>query len=141
MGFSLVGAFAIVGVSIFIAIELFTGSLLPVLAGLDDSYDDLVDRRVELTQTDINITDVSIYINGLNYDHNVTIKNTGSVTLNTSDFTILVNGVPQQFISSDSYLYPKKETHFNVTNLPGDGNKRLKVITEKGISDYYEYII
>ncbi len=141
MGFSLVAAFAVIGVSILIAIEIFTGSLLPAITDVDESYDDLVDRTVEMVQTDINISSVSISAYGLNYNHSITLKNTGSITLNTSDFTILINGVAQQFSCSDSYLYPEKETYLNVSNLPGAGNKILKVISENGISDYYEYTI
>jgi len=141
MGFSLVAAFAVIGVSIFIAIEILTGSMLPAITDVDDSYDELVDRSVEMVQTDINISSVSISGYGLNYNHSITLKNTGSVTLNTSDFSILINGVTQQFSCTDSYLYPEKQTYLNVSNLPGDGNKRLKIITHNGISDYYEYII
>lgn len=141
MGFSLVAAFAVIGVSIFIAIEILTGSLLPAITDVDESYDELVDRSIEMIQTDINITNVSISANGPNYNHNITVKNTGSITLNTSDFIILINGITQQFNCTDSYLYPEKQTYFNVSNLPGDGNKRLKVITPNGISDYYEYVI
>jgi archaellum component FlaF (FlaF/FlaG flagellin family) len=141
MGFSLVAAFAVIGISILIAIEIFTGSLLPAITDVDESYDDLLDRTVKMAQTNINISSVFISTYGLNYNHSITLKNTGSITLNTSDFTILINGVTQQFSCPDSYLYPEKETYLNVPNLPGDGNKRLKVISENGISDYYEYII
>jgi len=140
MGFSLVAAFAVIGVSIFIAIEILTGSLLPAITDVDESYDELVDRSIEMVQTDINITNV-IISGSSPYNHNITLKNTGSITLNTSDFTILINGVTQQFSCPDSYLYPEKQTYLNVSNLPGDGNKRLKVITPNGISDYYEYVI
>jgi len=141
VGFSLVAAFAVIGVSILIAIEIFIGGLLPAITDIDDSYDDMVDRTVDRVQTDINITGVSVSVNGSNYDHNITLENTGSVTLNTDDFTILINGTFQQFSCSDTYLYPEKETYFNIFNLPGSGIKRLKVITDNGISDYYEYNI
>ena len=141
MGFSLVAAFAVIGVSILIAIEIFIGSLLPAITDIDDSYNDMVDRTVDRVQTDINITGVSVSVNGSNYDHNITLENTGSVTLNTDDFTILINGTFQQFSCLDTYLYPEKETYFNISNLPGSGIKRLKVITDNSISDYYEYNI
>ena len=141
MGFSLIAASAVIGVSILISIEILTGSVLPTITDLDDSYDDMVDRSVDKVQTDINITDVSTYANDSNYDHNITLENTGSITLKTSDFVILINGTMQQFSCSDSYLHPEKETYFNVTNVAGSGNKRLKVITDNGISDYYEYTI
>jgi len=141
MGFSLVAAFAVIGVSLFIAIEIFTGSLLPAITDVDESYDQLVDRSIEMVQTNINITSISIAGYGLNYNHSIVLKNIGSITLNTSDFTILINGVTQQFSCPDSYLHPEKQTYLNVSNLPGDGNKRLKVITPNGITDYYEYVI
>jgi archaellum component FlaF (FlaF/FlaG flagellin family) len=141
VGFSLVAACAIIGVALLISLEIITGSLLPTITDIQDSLDDVVDRSVERIQTNINITSVSVYINGSNYDHNVTIKNVGSVTLSTTNFLILINGTAQGFRCPDVYLYPEKETNFNIRNLPGSGNKRLKVITNNGISDYYEYII
>ena len=140
MGFSLVAAFAVIGVSIFIAIEILTGSLLPAITDTDESYDDMVDRSIEMVQTDINITNV-VTSGSLTYNHNITLKNMGSITLNISDFTVLINGRMQQFVCPVSYLYPEKETYLNVSNLPGAGDKRLKVITGNGISDYYEYSI
>ena len=141
MGFSLTASFAIIGVSLLISIEILTGGIIPTIVDTDESYNDMVDRTIEMVQTDINISSVAIYVNGLNYDHNISVKNTGSITLNTSDFTILINGVSQMFRCADAYLYPEQHTTFNVTNLPGDGNKRLKIITGNGIADYFEYVI
>ena len=134
MGFSLVAAFAVIGVSIFIAIEILTGSMLPAITETDESYNDLVDRSIEMVQTDINISNVTIS-GSSPYNHNISVKNTGSTILNTSDFTILINGVTQQFICPNSYLYPEKNTYFNITNLPGAGNIRLKVIFRWGLWD------
>ncbi len=118
MGFSLVAAFAVIGVSLFIAIEILTGSLLPAITDVDESYDELVDRSIEMVQTDINITSVFISGYGLNYNHSITLKNTGSITLNTSDFTILINGVTQQFSCPDSYIYPEMRVSLPMTALP-----------------------
>ena len=141
MGFSLAAAFAVIGVSILISIEILTGSLLPTITDFDDSYEDMIEREIDRVQTDINITNVSTSANNSNYDHNITLENTGSVTLKTSDFTILINGTIQQFSCSNSYLYPEKIVYFNIYNLAGNGSKRLKVVTDNGISDYYEYTI
>lgn len=141
MGFSLVASFAVIGVSILISIEILMGAILPIITDIDDSYDHMVDRKIDRVQTDINITAVSTSVNGSNYDHNISLENTGSVTLNTSDFTILIDGTKQPFSCSDPYLYPEKTTYFNIDNLPGSGAKKLKVITDNGISDYYEYTI
>lgn len=141
MGFSLAAAFAVIGVSILISIEILTGSLLPTITNFDDSYDDMIDREINRVQTDINITSVSTSANDSNYDHNITLENTGSVTLKTSDFTIMINGTVQPFSYSNSYLYPEKIVYFNIYNLAGNGSKRLKVVTDNGISDYYDYSI
>jgi len=141
MGFSLVASFAVIGVSILIAIEIFTGNLIPIITDIDESYDNLVQRTLESVQTDINISAASTSLFGENYNHSIIVQNKGSITLNTSRFTILINGVSVQFSCSSSYIYPEKEVFFNISNLPGDGNKRLKVVSDNGISDYYEYFI
>ena len=99
------------------------------------------DRSIDQVQTDINITIVSTPSNGSGYDLNITMENTGSVSLETQYFTILINGTSQLFNCSKSYLYPEKQVYFNVTNLAGSGLRRLKVVSDNGISDYYDYTI
>lgn len=141
MGFSIVAASAIIGVSVLISIEILTGSLLPTITDIDDSYDDMVERIVDSAQTNINITSVTVTINGSNYDHNISLENSGSVTLDTSNFIILIDGESQEFRCSDPYHYPEKISYFNVSNIAGAGNKRLKVVADNGISDYFEYIV
>jgi archaellum component FlaF (FlaF/FlaG flagellin family) len=141
MGFSLVAAFGIIGVSILIALEIFTGSVLPSITNVNDSYKELIDRGIDKVQTDINITNIVVTPNGPNYDHAISIHNGGSVTLETSDCTLLLNGVVRSFSCSESYLYPEKNVVFTISNIPGAGAQRLKIITENGVSDYYEYTI
>jgi len=141
VGFSLVAAFSIIGVSMFIALQIFTGSLLPSMTESGESYDTMVERNINRIQTDINISSVTTRANKSNYDHNFTVKNSGSVTLNISKFTVLINGVYQSYNYTEKYLYPEKKTNVTVDNLPGNGEKRLKIITENGISDYYNYTI
>ena len=142
MGFSLSAAAAIVGVSALIAVEILIGNLLPTITNVNDSYGDMKDRAIDQVQTDINITNVNININGSGHDINITVENTGSISLKTSDFNILINGSTEQFTCSNSYLYPENEVYFNVTNSTGNtGLRRLKVVTDNGIADYYEYIV
>lgn len=141
MGFSLVAAFAIIGVSILIALEILTGGVLPSITDTIDSHDKMVERSIEKLHTNINITTVTVSANGSNYDYNITVKNIGSVSLKSSDFTILINGTLQQFNYSTKYLNPEKKVSFFIYNLPGNGTKQLKVITNNGISVYYEYKI
>ena len=141
MGFSLAAAAAIIGVSTLIVIGTTVENILPTMTDTNDSYDDMKNRAIDQVQTDINITSVITPSNGSNYDLNFTVDNTGSVILETSYFNILINGTAQQFTCTGSYLYPENEVYFNVTNLPGAGTRILKVITDNGISDYYEYAI
>jgi len=141
MGFSLVAATAIIGVSLIMCLEIIVGTTIPTITDLNKSYDYMKNRAIDQVQTNIDITSVNSEINGSNYDINITVENIGSITLQTSNFDILINGTKNEFIFSKSYLYPQGEVYFNVLNIPGSGEKRLKIITNNGISDYYVFII
>ncbi len=141
MGFSLVGAAAIIGVSILMGIEIIVSTTIPTLIDVHDAFDDMRDRAIAQVQTDINITDVNSIANGSNYDINITLENTGSVTLETTFFDILINGTKNDFSCSKSYIHPENKVYFDVSNLSGSGLRRLKVVTNNGISDYYEFTL
>ncbi len=139
MGFSLIASAAILGVTIFMAAEIITGDLLPTIESINDSYGDMKDRLRDQVHTDINISTVSRSEPGPNYDYNISVKNTGSVTLDTEDFLVLINGTKYQFSSSHMYLYPENVVYFQVVDVAGAGVKRMKVVTNNGIADYYTY--
>lgn len=134
-------ATAIIGVSIVLAIEIIVSTTIPTITDVHDSYDEMRDRSIDRLQTDINITTVTTPGNGSNYDLNITIKNIGSVTLEPADFTVLINGSSKDFIYTSSYLFPENTINLMVYNQPGSGTRRLKIITNNGISDYYSYNI
>jgi len=134
VGFSLVGAFAVISVSILIAIEVFIGGLLPTITDIDDSYNDMFDRTVDRVQTDITIS--GAIWNDPNTE--ITVNNTGSVTLNTSNFNILIEGLLKQFTCSEPTLYPEEGAVFYVVGLTNNGDV-IKIVTDNGVSDYYEY--
>jgi archaellum component FlaF (FlaF/FlaG flagellin family) len=137
MGFSLIASAAILGVTLFMAVEIITSDLLPTIEEINTSYDDMKERIKDQVQTDINITTVSRSPNGMNYNYNISLQNTGSTSLKTADFTILINGITYQFTCSHSYIHPENTVYFNVQNITGDGMKRMKVISNNGIADYY----
>ena len=141
MGFSLVASAAIIGVAILMAIELILGSAIPTMTDVHDSFDDMRDRAINQIQTDINVTDVTSQVNGTNRDINITVENIGSTTLETEDFNILIDGTESIFTCSKEYLHPENEVYFNVSSLQGLGDRRLKIITGNGISDYYEFTL
>jgi archaellum component FlaF (FlaF/FlaG flagellin family) len=140
MGFSLIAAAAILGFTLFMAAESITSNVLPTIEGINDSYGDLRDRIRDQLQTDINITVVSRSDNGTNYDYNISVQNTGSVTLDTEDFMILINGTGYPFTCSHRYLYPENTVYFRIVDVAGAEAKRIKVISNNGIADYYAYI-
>ena len=141
MGFSLIGATAIIGASMLIALTVLTGGIIPTMTEFRDSYSNMKDRAINRVQTDIDIISDSTSPNASNYDLNFTVNNTGSTTLKTSDFIVLINGTNQPFSCSESYIYPKNTAYFYVYDLNGTGTKKLKVVTDNGISDYYKYIV
>ena len=139
MGFSLIASAAILSVTLFMAAEIITGDLLPTIESINDAYDDMKDRLREQVQTDITISTVTRSLNLSNYDYNISVQNTGSITLNTEDFLVLINGTNYQFSSSHIYLHPENVVYFQVVDVAGAGAKRIKVITNNGIADYYTY--
>ena len=142
MGFSLTAATVIIGLSVLIAAEIIIGAFAPMVENIDESYGDMKNRIVDQVHTGINITNVATTVNGANHNISITVENTGSVVLNTSYFNILVNGTDRQFVCSKSYIYIENIAYFNVTNLEGNaGPRRLKVVTENGVTDYYGYAL
>jgi len=140
MGLSLAAAAAIIGVSILVAMGILTENLLPTTTDIYDSYKEMKGRYVDQIQTDIIISGVTNSSNGTNYDINITVENTGSTNLETRYFNILINGESQEFTCSSPCLFPENEAYFNVNDISG-GDKRLKIVTNNGISDYYEDVI
>jgi archaellum component FlaF (FlaF/FlaG flagellin family) len=70
---------------------------------------------------------------------NISVKNTGRITLKTEDFDILVNGTKIQCTCPHIYLSPDETIYFTSTTQIASGEKRIKVITDTGISEYYKY--
>jgi archaellum component FlaF (FlaF/FlaG flagellin family) len=139
MGFSLIASAAILAVTLFMAVEIITGALLPTLDGINTSYGQLKNRLADQIQTDINITTVVVSANGGNYNYNITVQNTGSVTLKTGKFAVLLNGIVYPASCSCAYLYPQNIGYFSLTNVTSGGATRIKIISDNGIADYYTY--
>jgi archaellum component FlaF (FlaF/FlaG flagellin family) len=141
MGFSVIAAAAILGLTLFMAVEIIASDLLPTIEDMNKSYDEMKDRQQNQLQSDINITAALRSANSSNFDYNISVKNTGSATLFTKDFQILINGTAYQFICSRENLYPENTVYFSITNVPGAGSQRVKVISNNGIEDYYTYLL
>ena len=137
MGFSLIAATAILGITLFMAVEIIVNDLLPTMEEINTSYTTMKDRMQEQLHTNINITTVVRSVNGTSYNYNISVENTGSITLLTDNFIILVDGTVCPFSCSGEYLYPENIVYFFVENQAGEGEKRLKIITNNGIASFY----
>ena len=138
MGFSLSAAFAIIGMSIFVAIEIFSTQFSPVIYDYENSNSELIERYIKRIETNINITQVNITSNLTNYDFNITIKNTGANVLKTNEINVLINGNLESFQCNDKYIIPIVETNLILKNLNYNGIVRIKIITGNGIEEYKE---
>jgi len=141
LGFSLVGAAAIIGVTILVVMEIIMGTTIQTFTDVQESYSDMKKRAIEQVQTDINITSAVAIANGSKY-HDLTfvVNNTGSTSLEIKDFDVIINGTKVSFNCTTKYLFPENEATFTVNHIYGRSTiRRLKVITENGIEDYYTY--
>lgn len=138
MGFSTIAAATIVGLSFIIILGTISGEFLPTLSEVNDSYRNIGRRVLNQVHTGINITSMDVMTPPGDIYLNVTIKNTGSVILNTSDFSIIVNGSLQSFNASEPVIYPENEVFFLV-NVDDSGPKSIKVFTGNGVADYDDY--
>lgn len=134
MGFSLAASSAIIGVAVLISIELIVSTTIPTITEVYESFDEMRDRAVDQVQTDITI-DTARWNNP---NTEIDVDNTGSVTVNTTNCTIIIDGVTKQFTCSVAFLHPEQSATFYV---PGrtDAGEIIKIITPNGVSAYYTY--
>jgi archaellum component FlaF (FlaF/FlaG flagellin family) len=141
MGFSLTAAFAIISVSLFVAIEIFSSQFLPMIDDFENSNSELMERYSNRIETNMNLTEVNVTSNLTNYDYNITINNTGDIVLNTNEINILVNGNFEEFQCNDDYILPLTQSNLILSNLSYSGIVRIKAITGNGIEEYKEITI
>jgi len=138
VGFSTSAAFAILGVCIFVCLDILSSSFLPSLSELNTSYKYMEKRMVERLNTDIDVINIS-KTSGTTYNISIKVKNTGNAELDVSDFTVIVNGTIESYSADKEYLYPLDIVNITVTNLTYTGTIRVKVVTGNGIGDYGTY--
>lgn len=133
MGFSLSAAAAIIGVSIVISIEIFVSTSIPTITEVHDSYDEMRDRSIDQIQTDITITNTA----WVDPNTEITVNNTGSITVNTSKCNVLLNGEEKIFTCTKSNIHPEGSAVFSISGQVLNGDI-IKIVTPNGVSDYYK---
>lgn len=134
MGFSLTATAAIIGVAMLMSLEVLWGATLPTLEDINDKYDNMKDRSIERVQTEITITDIVWN----NPNTIISVENNGSISVNTTNFNILFNGISKSFSCNLYNLHPEQTAIFSVVEPinPGD---IIKIVTPNGVSDYYTF--
>lgn len=136
MGFSVSASFAIFMVGLLMLSTVAYSSVSRSMGLVREGRIEENNRMRDVLQTDINITNVS-YISG---NLTVEIENTGSITLDSSETDLLLNGTvctENMTLSLAKAWIPEKTLTLNVKDLTGKPS-RVKVVTENGISDYWE---
>lgn len=141
LGFSISATSAIIGVAIIMVIEVSVGTVIPVITDLDNSYDEMRQRAVEELQTMIEIENINVQTNDSLHDLSIEIKNTGSTVIESSYVNVLVNGSLSSFLCDDEYWFPESIYTVSVDGVSGSGLKKVKIITNNGISDYDTYSV
>jgi archaellum component FlaF (FlaF/FlaG flagellin family) len=139
MGFSVSAASGIIGISILLIIEVSVGTIFPSIQDTSESYMEMKNRALDQLHTDITITSVNTTVNGSGHDLLITIQNTGSTTIDLARCDVLINGSTYGFQASNEYLYPQNQEDLQLTQIPGSGHQRVKVVTEQGVGTYYTY--
>ncbi|MBS3778397.1 MAG: hypothetical protein KGY50_03785 [Candidatus Thermoplasmatota archaeon] len=141
MGFSISATSAIIGIAIIMVIEISVGTIIPVITDLDSSYDEMRQRAVNELQTNIEIQNITVQTNGSLHDLSIQIKNTGSTVIKSLYVDVLVDGSLSSFTCADEYWFPENTYTVSVNGLSGSGSKKVKIITNNGISEYHTYSV
>jgi archaellum component FlaF (FlaF/FlaG flagellin family) len=139
MGFSLSASFAIIGATVLVAIELFTGAVIPDTMDIADAFQLRLDHDIKTSQTKINISGVTVTLNGTNYDFQINLTNTGGQPICLFECQLLIDGVVTPFNSDDSYLLPLNTTRIDLENIQSTGQGRIKIVTAKDCPAYHQY--
>ncbi|MBO8182206.1 MAG: hypothetical protein H0Z28_05355 [Archaeoglobus sp.] len=144
MGFSTIAAFAIIMISLFISMSFIAGELVKSFNDIDLAVKKQEHRKYELENTDFEITSVNAWnTTATTYNVTVDLTNTGAVTLDSSKFTVIVDGISYDFTYNQSNFYPLEGVRLELNNLPGGegSSHRLKIVAENGVERYATFSV
>lgn len=143
MGFSTTAAFMI----LFIFSIAVFGMVYNVVSSTAKLYvEELREKKEKIEEssnTRLEIVSLSTNKNGNGYSLDIVLKNSGTVTLKTEKFDVLVDGIKMSFTADRQILYPETQVTIHIDNLPGgeNTNHRLKIVAENGYSIYTTYTV
>ncbi len=141
LGFSISATAAIIGVAVIMVLEVTMATMFPMVTDLDESYKEMSKRAIENIQTEIEIQNITVQINGSLHDLSIQIKNSGSTVIENTYVDLLINGTLSEFITSEEFWFPESNYTILANGISGSGLQRVKLITKNGISDYDTYVV
>ncbi|MDY6865181.1 MAG: hypothetical protein SVY15_04315 [Halobacteriota archaeon] len=135
MGFSVSASIAIFLLGSLVMGSLAYTSMSNSARLVNDGQNEQHERMREELQTDINITstDYNLTLQRLQ----VSVENTGSIVLDSSEVDLIIDGTISSSLSfSPSKVWiPENNLIITATGVSSSPN-RVKVVTENGVSDY-----
>jgi flagellar protein FlaF len=142
MGFSVAASFTILLITTLIVSGMILSESIHKLKEARLVYIQEKKKAIEVLTTEFQITSIEAYnTSPTTHTLTVTIENTGSTTLETSYFSVLVDGVLVDASYNVSYLYPGEYLRIDSSGLSGGAGTthRLKIVAENGIAKYGSY--
>ncbi len=142
MGFSVAASFTILLITTLIVSGIILSESIHKFKEARQVYLEEKEKAIEVLTTSFDIISIAAY-NTSSTAHNlvVVLKNTGSTTLETSYFSVLVDGVLVDASYNASYFYPGEYLRIEVLGLGGGAGSahRLKIVAENGVAVYGSY--
>jgi archaellum component FlaF (FlaF/FlaG flagellin family) len=118
--------FLILGTTTYSAVDYFN----TLVKNAQHVQDTMKKAKMQTDITIINVTNKTTYLN-------LTLKNTGKTTLNASALDVFYDGNYYTYNLLSAGNTWTSETNLNISiNLVPQTNRRIKVVSESGVSDY-----
>ncbi len=144
MGFSVTAAFALLMIACLVAFGAVMAVLDANIKAINAAEKQQTKLKVEKANTDFRIVSRNATNTTIStYTLQVIVYNDGSTTLKSSDFSVLVDGVLENFTYNVSYLFPLKSLLITVDDLPGTvgSTHRLEIVSGNGVAKFAEYTV
>lgn len=126
----------------FVSILVLGTNSYAVMSSSNDIVNDAEDVRHELQYKKLNtrLTLDSMTLDNDNSTLVVEVTNSGNIVLDSDEVSMLVDG---HLLNYDYYpetvkWYPGEQKTFSVDNISGPRYKRVKIVTDSGVSGYLE---
>ena len=136
MGFSYVVAVAVLLSSSLIFFGLIYSDYVHAEADINSAQQGFNTRSYDLINSGINVTGYYHRISGTGVNVTLNLTNTGSVTLDLGNSTLLVNGTISSFSYAGQYLFPLKSG--NLTFKTTSGLHSVEIVFNTGYQKYTE---